>query len=152
MLTYKKMEVSDISQMTRLYIETFNAPPWNDNWTEETASRRLHQMIHAEDFYGLCAYREGELCGLILGVMEQFYDGMHFLLREFCVSNRRRGGGLGTEIYRQFEAELARLGVGEITLSTLRGRQTEHFYQKLGFQNDETLVFMKKTIGRGDTK
>lgn len=41
-----------------MYIETFNSPPWNDEWTIENASKRLHQMIHCEDFYGIKAYQE----------------------------------------------------------------------------------------------
>lgn len=149
MLIYKKMTISEIPEMTELYIETFNASPWNDAWTRETAARRLYQMINAEDFCGLCAYREDVLCGLVLGVMEQFYDGMHFLLREFCVSNRLRGTGLGTEIFQRFEQELKELGVVQITLSTLRGHQTEHFYHKQGFENMEDLVFLEKILDGG---
>ena len=30
MITYKTMELTDIPQLARLYVETFNAPPWND--------------------------------------------------------------------------------------------------------------------------
>ena len=68
-----------------MYVETFNAPPWNDAWTEETAGKRLGQMAAAETFYGICAFEEEVLCGMVLGFSEQFYDGVLFEIKEFCV-------------------------------------------------------------------
>lgn len=146
MLQYKKMEATDVPELAGLYIEAFNAPPWNDKWTRETAEKRLHQMICVEDFYGLCAYQEDQLCGMILGCMEQFYDGVTFNLREFCIRNELRGSGIGTELLGHFEEALKEMGVKEIILFTSRGLATEHFYQKQGYHNLDGLVLMEKHI------
>lgn len=146
MITYKTMELTDIPQLARLYVETFNAPPWNDGWTEETAGRRLHQMIHVEDFYGLCAYEDGVLCGMILGCMEQYYDRMNFSIREFCVSNQKRGQGLGTKIFRYFEEQLKEKGVDTVLLYTLRAPSTMGFYEKQEMEEAEELVLMRKNV------
>ena len=64
---------SDIPELASIYVETFNSPPWNDEWTIETASKRLGQMIHCEGFYGLKVYKDTILCGLILGNEEQYF-------------------------------------------------------------------------------
>ena len=146
MLTYKTMELSDVPQLVGMYVETFNAPPWNDGWTEETAGRRLHQMINVEDFFGLCTYQDGILCEMILGCMEQYYDRMIFSVREFCVSNQMRGQGLGTEIFRYFERKLKEAGVDEILLYTLRSASTIEFYCKQGMEEAGELVLMRKRI------
>ena len=58
MLTYKEIEKEDLASLAAMYVETFNAPPWNDAWTPETAGTRLRQMAEAETFYGICAYEE----------------------------------------------------------------------------------------------
>ena len=64
MLTYKEIEKEDLASLAAMYVETFNAPPWNDAWTPETAGTRLRQMAEAETFYGICAYEEDALSAL----------------------------------------------------------------------------------------
>ncbi len=144
MLKYKEMTLEDIPTMTPLYVKTFNAPPWNDTWTEKTAAKRLSQMIGVPDFYGLCAYDDEGLCGLILGGFEQYCDTVTFNLKEFCVRSTERGRGLGSRIYRELEKRLNERDVSEILLYTLRGMQTQHFYNKQGFNDAEDMVLMKK--------
>jgi hypothetical protein len=95
MLTYKEITINDIADLSEIFIETFNAPPWNNELTMDTASKRLSQMINVEDFYGLCAYKENVLCGLILGSKEQMHNGITFNIREFCVRNSMRSQGIG---------------------------------------------------------
>ena len=38
-------------------------------------------MINTEDSFGLCAYQEGNMCGAILGCMEQFYHKIMFNIK-----------------------------------------------------------------------
>lgn len=146
MLSFKQIEVCDIPELAKIYVETFNAEPWNDKWTIETASKRLHQMINVEDFHGIYAIEGNTICGMILGCMEQFYNGMTFNIREFCVRNGMRGKGIGTVIFKHFESELRDLGVKELILFTSRGDYTEHFYHKQDLKNIEDLVLMEKSI------
>ena len=69
---YEEITIDHLDKLAELYVETFNSEPWNDEWTVYTAKKRLHQMINTEDLFGLCAYQEGDMCGAILGCMEQF--------------------------------------------------------------------------------
>ena len=74
-MQFKQIELSDLNVLVKMYIETFNAGPWNDEWTVETASRRLTQMIKCPDSYGLLAYVDNVPAGMILGAEEQYYNG-----------------------------------------------------------------------------
>ena len=56
MFTYKEIEKDDLAALAAMYVETFNAPPWNDAWSQETAEIRLRQMAEAKTFYGICAF------------------------------------------------------------------------------------------------
>lgn len=143
---YKEIENNNLEEMALLYVETFNAEPWNDKWTIDTAKKRLHQMINTEDFYGLCAYREDILCGVILGNMEQFYNGIMFNIKEFWVKNGMRGEGVGTKIFKEFESRLKGKDVNEIILFTSRGDYTEHFYHKQNMISNNDMVFMEKKL------
>lgn len=146
MFTYRDIKTEDLSVISRMYVETFNAHPWNDEWTEETAGKRLSQMLKPEESYGICAYENGELCAMILGCSEQFYNGLIFEIKEFCVRNNVRGKGIGSAIYGEFEKRLREKGIKSVKLFTLRGEATEHFYEKHGFETDEEMIWMNKTL------
>lgn len=145
-IIYKEMGISDLNEMAMLYMDTFNSEPWNEKWTLDTATKRLHQMLKTEDFYGLCAYKDDDLCGAILGSMEQFYNGFIFNIKEFWVKNGMRGLGIGTDIFREFERQLKRKGVKEIILFTSKGDYTERFYIKQNMITNEDMVFMTKQL------
>ena len=145
-MNYRQFLLEDVADIAALYVASFNAPPWNEQWTLETASQRLRQMLQRPSAYGLLAYDEQGFCGVILGDEEQFYDGIQFQIREFCVDNSRRGQGLGTNIYQELERRLQQRGIGEIILYTLRHPVAEGFYNKMGLQANEEMVFMQKKL------
>ena len=146
MLEYKNITLGDVKDLAEMYVETFNSEPWNDRWTIDTASKRLHQMINVEDFCGILARKNGILCGMILGSKEQYFDGTMFNIKEFCVKNEMRGKGLGTEIYKEFEIRMKEEGVSEIILFTSKGDYTEHFYHKQGLETYNDLTLMGKQL------
>ncbi len=145
-MKFEEINLLDIEEIAEMYVETFNAPPWNDEWTLETASKRLHQMTNCEGFYGLKAYLHGELCGMILGSEEQFYNGVMFNAKEFCVKNEMRNKGIGTKILTEFEKQLKDNQISEIILFTSREDGTEGFYNKRGFRSYNGMVMMGKEL------
>ena len=146
MLEYKSITLADIPALAEMYVGTFNSAPWNEKWTVETASKRLHQRIQVEDFYGLMAFHNNVLCGMILGGVEQFYNGVMFNIKEFCVKNGMRGQGIGTKIFKEFETRIKTLGVTEIVLFSSKGDFTEHFYHNQGLINYNGFTLMGKHL------
>ena len=145
-MRFEEITLSDIDGISKMYVETFNAPPWNDEWSVETASKRLHQFINCEDFYGIKAYQEEVLCGMILGSQEQFYDGIMFNIKEFCVKNEMQNKGIGTKILFEFEKRLKNKGITEIVLFTSRDDGTEGFYSRRGLKSYNSMVMMGKQL------
>lgn len=143
---YEEITIDHLDKLTELYVETSNSEPWNDEWTVCTAKKRLHQMINTEDAFGLCAYQEGDMCGVILGCMEQFYNGIMFNVKEFWVKNGMRGRGVGTQIFSEFEKRLKEKQVGQIILFTSKGDFTEHFYHKQNMKSNPQMIFMGKEL------
>lgn len=146
MLEYKIITLDYVKELAEMYVETFNSEPWNDRWTIDTASKRLHQMINVEDFCGILARKNDILCGMILGSKEQFFDGIMLNIKEFCVKNEMRGQGLGTKIFKEFEVRMKEEGIKEIILFTSRGDYTEHFYHKHGLESYSELTLMGKQL------
>lgn len=147
-LHYKEVTLDSLDELAHLYVETFNAEPWNDEWTISTAAKRLHQMINTEDSYGLCVYQNGVICGAIIGRMEQFYNGIMFNIEEFWVKNDMRGCGIGTQMFSEFEKRLKEKQVNEIILFTSKGDLTEHFYHKQNMKTNPNIIIMEKQLLR----
>lgn len=147
-MEFKEITIDEIEIITNIFVETFNAPPWNDKWTIDTASKRLRQMIAYQDFYGIVAYMDGQPSGFILGHEEQYYNGIHFNIKEFCVKNEMRSLGFGKKIFDEFEKRLKLRGISQIVLLTLKGETTEGFYQKRGLETYGDMIIMGKELTR----
>ncbi|MGL4337675.1 MAG: GNAT family N-acetyltransferase [Turicibacter sp.] len=145
-MRYVTLEEKHLNQLATLYVAAFNSEPWNDEWTTETAYKRLAQMLNCEGFDGLVAYQGDDMVGMILGNHEYYYNGMQFHVKEFCVDLNRRGEGIGPKLINEFIVKLQSKGIHEVILMTSRTEATEGFYQKLGFQSYNQMVMMGKKV------
>lgn len=145
-MEYREIKEENISEMAEIFTEAFNREPWNDEWTQETAFKRLHSFVNTEGAYGLCAYNENKLRAFILGAEEQYYDGRVFNIKEFAVNQNERGAGIGSAIYGELEKRLKEMGIKRIVLNTIRGRYTEGFYNKKGFETSSQIICMEREI------
>lgn len=145
-IVYKKISEDMLDEIIELFIETFNSEPWNDNWTIQTSFKRLHPIVLTEEFLGLSAYHDNRICGFVMGFFEQYCDEKEFLIKEFAIKNTDRGRGFGSQLLMEFERRLREKGVKKITLLTLKGNLTEHFYEKNGFKTNPKMAFMDKVI------
>lgn len=103
-------------------------------------------MIKSEGFYGIIAEESNIIYGLILGHEEQFYDGVLFNIKEFCVISKLKGQGLGSKIFNEFEKRLYNKGINEIILFTCKSNETLEFYKKRGLKEYKNLVIMGKNL------
>ena len=140
----KKIMPDMLDELTELFIDTFNAPPWNDMWSTETARKRLRDIIRMPNFFGAAEYRDDRLAGLIMGHGEYSYDGMHFQILEFCVANDMKGQGIGGEMLKEFIDHLDRKGVTSVYLLTMRGAASEDVYASRGFDTVEDMCVMSR--------
>ncbi|WP_035284644.1 GNAT family N-acetyltransferase [Clostridium sp. LS] len=145
-MKYQELTMEHIKEISEIYVNSFNSEPWNDKWTIESASKRISQMINCEGFYGLVAYEEDRMVGMILGNHEYYYDAMLFQIKEFCVDSRIKGSGIGSELLDEFMARLRIKGINRIILLTLKSNQTEGFYKKHGFKIFDDMILMGKDI------
>lgn len=145
-MKYEELGLNHLSEVSEFYVKSFNAPPWNDKWTKESATRRLTQMINSEGSYGIVCYLDEEPVAMILGNHEYYYDGMHFNIKEFCVDHSKKGKGIGRKLLEEFTIRLKDMGIDNIYLWTSRTDMTEGFYKKNGYEVIDELIMMKKEI------
>ena len=140
----KKIVPEMLDELTDLFVDTFNAPPWNDLWSHESARTRLRDIMKMPNFCGAAEYQEGRLVGLLMGHGEQSYDGMHFQILELCVANDMKGHGIGGRMLTDFLDYLDRKGVTSVYLLTMRGAASEDFYAAQGFTTVENMCVMSR--------
>ena len=144
MSNIKDMELSDIAEYAELFVSVFNAEPWNDSWTKETAQIRIENMMKTDTFIGKALYAGNELQGLICGQKKQYYNGTHFHIEEFCVKTSEQNKGFGSALLKSLEKALSEIGVSNIYLITSKGDKTEGYYSKRGFVSSDNMILMTK--------
>lgn len=145
MMTMKQIKGDMLDELTDLFIDVFNAPPWNDTWTREHARTRLLDIMKRPKFFGIAAYEENRPVGMVMGHGEQSFDGIHFQILEMCIANDRKGQGIGSDMMRELTAFLDEQGITSIYLLTMRGAGTEDFYRQHGFRVSDRMCVMSRT-------
>lgn len=142
----EKLDKKYLKECSRMYVETFNSEPWNDNWNEVTSYKRLKDIYDTPGFLGLAIFDQGQLKGAVLGNIEQWYEGYMYNLKEMFVKQGNKRNGIGSYLIVELEKMAKELGVNSITLFTSRGDLTEKFYIKNGFITEEDMIMMHKNI------
>lgn len=142
-MEYRSIIPEDLNELTKIFIDTYNAEPWFDKWTKTTAQKRLAHYIINDGFTGMVSTDNGEITGLIIAQEEQYYDGVVCVIKEFCVKNALRRNGIGTALLKEFEKAEAARGVRSLNLCT--AEEDKAFYTKCGYSvSDGTVVVGKE--------
>lgn len=141
---FKLMDISKLEEYTNLFVRVFNNPPWCDSWTYQTAKKRIHDMMSAPTFFGLSLYKDNTCIGIIFGQKEQFYNGVHFQIQEFCIDTNYQSMGYGTKLLNEFISKLESIEVYQVYLITSKGEKTEKFYNHKGFETSKNMIVMFK--------
>ncbi|MBR6874507.1 MAG: GNAT family N-acetyltransferase [Ruminococcus sp.] len=146
----RDMELSSLPEYAELFKSVFNADPWNDAWTTDTAALRIENMMRTNTFAGLALYSGGELKGIIFGQKEQYFNGIHFQIQEFCVRTSEQGRGYGKALLDGLKKRLSDMGAVNIFLITARGERTEGYYQRQGFVTSDYMILMTNNSFQSD--
>ena len=142
---FRNFTMWDFDGCAKLYIQAFNAPPWNDRWTVAAATKRLKDLFHTPGFIGLVA-EQGQAVGMVLGHIEQWFDGPVFYLREICVEPSRQGQGVGKALMRELTASLETMGVKKVYLLTNRNNPSETFFAAHGIKATRGIIMMSGPV------
>lgn len=125
-----------------LYVDTFNAPPWNESWKADDAAQRLGDFFATPRAHGVCSRNsDGEVLGFALGHLERSGADDHFLLKEMCVRTSLQREGHGTRLLVALTDHLEH--VRHWYLLTARDSDASAFYERNGFRPGRKGVFVR---------
>lgn len=142
----KEFKEKYLKECSKIYPSIFNRNPWNENWTEETAYKRLSEIYNTPNFKGIVCMKNEKIIGGILGNLENWDEGLKYSLKEFFIDISIQGTGLGSRMIKFIEENLKNTNVKSIELYTLKGISTEEFYNKNGYKIDRNIIIMEKSI------
>ncbi len=139
----------DLGECAHLLMVTFNADPWNDEYTLDTAKEQLAWHLRVPGCMGLVSVRDG-IVGFAVGYREPTDVGDVFNLSIFCVRPDVQRTGVGTRLLLNLEERLGKSGVKTIFLGTRKGTIAEAFYKKLGYKTNEEDIEMRHDLGNSE--
>lgn len=122
----------------RLFVRTFAGPPWNEEWTDADAGRRLEDFLGTPRSVGVCAVDDdGSVIGFVLGHLERVGPADHLLVKEMCVAPDRQREGWGSRLLDALAQRVP--GVGHWYLLTMRDSPAATFYEAQGFRSAQRI-------------
>jgi len=145
-LQIRDASASDLDAMTAVFVECFNAPPWNDGWSAADAQERLRGMIDARHFRGAVAESHRAVVGFLLGQKERWIGSFHFNLQEMCVLPTHQRQGIGRALVTHVSRSLKSEGTEKIYLITGPNTGAAAFYEALGFYSSRGRIVMASLL------
>lgn len=142
----ENFEYDYLDECVNLYISAFNREPWNDKWDFNTANKRLQDIYKAPNFKGLVCMKDDKIVGVIMGNYEQWYEGLHYNIKEFFIDINNQKSGIGSKMLQHLESYLKKRNVNTIHLFTAKDYKTEGFYLRNGYEIPTTMTMMSKDI------
>jgi aminoglycoside 6'-N-acetyltransferase I len=133
-----------VDECASLLVATFNAEPWNDNWTLDTAKKEITWTANVPGFLGLVSLDEGVMA-FATGYREPDDRRDVFYLKTFCVMPDAQGTGVGSRLIGHLKEHLGEGGVTLIYPITHKGTPAEAFYRKNGYSvSPEDIVMFQE--------
>ena len=129
----KEFAINDFQKCCEVFMQTFNSPPWNDQFTIETAGIYLQELVDNKRFVGYTLWVDELLIGAAFCHMRYNWRGDEFCLDIIYISPDYQGKGYGSVILDAVEKSAKENNCMNITLSTSANAPACKLYKKFGF-------------------
>lgn len=138
------MGLADIPSVLPLYIDYYNRCE-GGCWTEETAAKRIGQVLKIDDAYSLIMKEDGgAVIGFAMGYFKQYDDIVGYTLEEIVIAADRQDHGLGSLLLQELERRVRDKGAACVELQAVKDDMHEKFYGKASYRDARNFVMKVK--------
>lgn len=138
------MDIKDIDIVIPLYIDYYNNHE-EGCWTEETAKRRIQQVLKIDNSYSLLMKDDdGEVFGFVMGYYKQYDDIIGYTLEEILIGHKYQGKGYGSALLAELEARVKEAGASCVELQAVKDEMHEGYYGKAGYHDAKNFTLKVK--------
>jgi len=138
----KEFSIFDFQQVCKIFMQTFNLPPWNDENTLVTARIYLQELLDNRRFFGFTIWENDSLAGFVFCHARYNWRGDDTTIDIMCVSPDYQRKGYGTILVNTVEQYAKENSLGGVGLSTSLNTPAFSFYEKLGFKHHKDAAVM----------
>ncbi|GGM09785.1 GNAT family N-acetyltransferase [Deinococcus aerophilus] len=124
----------EVPAAAQTFVATFNAAPWQEAWTLDTAGACLSDLLALPRASAVGAWEDGQCLGAVLGHDSVKDHGLTHEIRELFVHPQVQGRGVGRTLLTRHMAQAQERGVNSLYLLTARDSPAEGFYVASGFR------------------
>ena len=138
----KLINQNDTPTLAAAMAAAYSEDPWNENWTQEKAERRIRAILGNFEAMGLAAFEDGKIIGAVLGYVDPYAEEDFFFVSELFVIPENKKQGFGKQLLAELEKTLKEKKVNVIQLISIDYNET--FYKKCGLDRDTCSVQYKR--------
>ena len=142
-MNYRDMRVEDIDKVLPLYLDYYNNCE-ECSWTEQTAGKRIHQVLTMEGAYGAIVQEDNQVIGFAMGYFKQYDDIVSYMLDEIVIAREHQNKGLGRLFLAEIERRVQEKGASCVELQAVNDEMHERYYGKAGYHNAQNFVLKVK--------
>lgn len=140
----RKLELSDIKDLSEIMKAAFSNEPWHEVWDEKLCFERLSLFCNIPSSINFTLIDENNrICGAAIGYVVPFIDGYEYSFQDFFINPSLSKNHLGTFFLNEVLNELKKTHISSIKFYT--AGTLDYFYSNFGFKRtkDEYLMEMK---------
>lgn len=141
----------DLIPMAQVFAAVFSNPPWSEVWDEALAKVHLEEIMAMPNFYGWIAWEDGCL-GAILGHVQHYSNHQSYYMDELFTHPSHLRKGIAHRLYDAMGEKMRQIGCGSVFLTTLKGSDAFHFYEKKGLRWSEESAVMYGFLSQNEIK
>lgn len=145
-MTIRTLTQNDIEQCAGLYVQAYNRPPWNYNFSHEKAVKYLTEYTERSRFVGFVLLEGDAIAGAMLGHSKTWWTNDLLYIDELFVAPESRGKGYGKSLLEHAEEYSREQGYEVITLMTNKHMPAFEFYNHIDYIQAEHFVFLFKPV------
>lgn len=142
----KPITEPNIEECAQIYLQAYNRPPWNYNFTHKKAVCYLSEYFDRKRFVGFALLEEDKIVGALFGHSKTWWTNDLLYVDEFFISPGKQGRGYGKALLAHAEKYARAQGYEVVALLTSKYMPAFKFYQSIDYLQAEHFVFLFKPV------